>query len=324
MLELHPPVARQEHRARQALLQLPHVERPAVEQQGAGGIGGEDQVAGHLAGLFHQRREDQPEVLAPLAQRSQHDPGAVEAGEQIAPEAVLCGERAEIAVGGRDHPQIHLHRPRSSNGEHLALLQHAQERRLGGQRQVADLVEQQRSVLAAAHESWAILQGAGEGALAVSEQLGLDEVGRDCPAVHGHERAGTTRELVDGRGDQFLAGAGLAGNEHRHLRTREGRHTLQLEGERGRERSHPARQRLERALFDERRLCAGKGLAEDEEAVPQLDQRAVGQRRGGHALAIDERTVLGAGVFDHPRPEHPLQPRVPGGHAAVGEGDPDR
>src|SRR5207237_4287861 len=45
MLELHPPVARQQHRARDALLELPHVEGPAMKQEGPGGVRREDHVA---------------------------------------------------------------------------------------------------------------------------------------------------------------------------------------------------------------------------------------------------------------------------------------
>src|SRR5690606_14138199 len=59
--------------------------------------------------------------------------------------------------------------------------------------------------------------GPGERPLLVSEELRVDEVRRDGAAVHADERpAGALGTLVDGAGDDLLAGAGLAEDEHRH------------------------------------------------------------------------------------------------------------
>ena len=53
------------------------------------------------------------------------------------------------------------------------------------------------------------------------EQLGLDEVARDRRHVDGHERArAAAAVIVQGAGDQLLAGAGLARDHHREI----GRH----------------------------------------------------------------------------------------------------
>ena len=55
------------------------------------------------------------------------------------------------------------------------------------------------------------LERAGERALLVAEQLALHQAGRDRRAVDLHERSLAARALVvDGAGDQLLAGAGLA------------------------------------------------------------------------------------------------------------------
>jgi len=63
---------------------------------------------------------------------------------------------------------------------------------------------------------------AGERALLVAEQLGLQEVLRDRGAVHLDERVGlAVRELVDDPGDEGLARAGLAQEEHRGLGRRD-------------------------------------------------------------------------------------------------------
>ena len=57
--------------------------------------------------------------------------------------------------------------------------------------------------------------GAGEGALLVAEQLGLDQVARDRRHVDGDERPVAPLAVIVQRArDQFLAGAGLAGDHH--------------------------------------------------------------------------------------------------------------
>ena len=61
-----------------------------------------------------------------------------------------------------------------------------------------------------------VARGAGEGPLHVAEQLALQHPLGQCRAVHGHERpVGPRAEVVDGPGDQFLARAALALDQHR-------------------------------------------------------------------------------------------------------------
>src|SRR2546423_1336932 len=70
---------------------------------------------------------------------------------------------------------------------------------------------------------WAPSRRTGEGAAVVAEELALDELGGDGGAVHLHKgAAGQRRLLVDGAGDELLAGPALAGDEdaalgRRHL-----------------------------------------------------------------------------------------------------------
>src|SRR6185436_11595342 len=64
-----------------------------------------------------------------------------------------------------------------------------------------------------------LLVRAGERALLVPEQLALEEALRHRRAVlPDEELVAPPRAVVDGRGDELLAGAGLALDEHRHAR----------------------------------------------------------------------------------------------------------
>ena len=81
---------------------------------------------------------------------------------------------------------------------------------------VANLVEEQGAAVGAADDAGERGVGAGEGALAVAEQLALEHVARNRGAVEGDERAvGAVRGAMDHAREHLLAGAGLAGEEDR-------------------------------------------------------------------------------------------------------------
>ena len=63
----------------------------------------------------------------------------------------------------------------------LALLQHAQQLHLDVGRDLADLVEEQRAAVGLREAAVVALDRAGEGALLVAEQLGLEDASRGAP-----------------------------------------------------------------------------------------------------------------------------------------------
>ena len=97
----------------------------------------------------------------------------------------------------------------------LALLEDAQELRLDLQRQLADLVEEERAPVGQLEEADPPGDGAGEGALLVAEELALDQPLGDRGAVDRDQRPGGAPAVrVDRAGDELLAGPALAGDEH--------------------------------------------------------------------------------------------------------------
>ena len=102
-----------------------------------------------------------------------------------------------------------------ADGGIFALLKHAQQARLRLHRHVADFVEEQRPAFGLLETARGAGIGAGEGAALVAEQLRLDQIARDRRHVDGDERAVAPLAVVVQRArDQFLAGAGLAGDHH--------------------------------------------------------------------------------------------------------------
>ena len=83
------------------------------------------------------------------------------------------------------------------------------------ERDVADLVEKQRAAVGDLEQALLVGDGAGEGALDVAEEFALQQVLRQRSAIHGHEGLGPAQAVVMNRaGDQLLAGAAFAGDEH--------------------------------------------------------------------------------------------------------------
>src|SRR6185295_6108506 len=99
-----------------------------------------------------------------------------------------------------------------------ALLEHAQQRDLDLLGQIADFVEKDRPAIGRFEASEAPLRGAGEGSLLMAEELGGDQRRWDCRAIDGNEGSGGAgRALVDGAGDELLAGSGFAQNQNRGI-----------------------------------------------------------------------------------------------------------
>src|SRR6516164_5835245 len=134
---------------------------------------------------------------------------------QVRPELPLVEPRRQVAVSRRDQPHVGADHLVAPDALERLLLEHAQHLGLGGRRHVADLVEEEGAAVALLELADATAVGAGEGALLVAEQLALQQVLRDGGAVEGQERCpGAGAMLVDGAGDQFLAGATLPRNQH--------------------------------------------------------------------------------------------------------------
>src|SRR2546422_7535335 len=90
--------------------------------------------------------------------------------------------------------------------------------RLKRQRQLADLVEQQRAAVRLVEQARPVSRGARERPLHVAEKLGLEQRVGDRGAVHRDERLRRSRARpMDRLRDDLLTGAALAGDEHRGL-----------------------------------------------------------------------------------------------------------
>src|SRR4029450_11994669 len=103
----------------------------------------------------------------------------------------------------------------------LPFLQDAQELRLGTGLHLRHLVEKQGAAVGKLEAALAALDGAGEGALLVAEDLALQQRLGNGRAVDGHERAlPAGRQRVHCPGNELLPGAALDRAQWRRVRGR--------------------------------------------------------------------------------------------------------
>ncbi len=157
----------------------------------------------------------------PLAQRRHAQLDHVDTVVEILAEATCGNQLAEVAVGRRKDAHVDRLLALVADRARGLFLDQAQELHLHREWQVGDFVEEQRAALGRLHEARLVGNCAGEAAAAVTEKLALHQFRRYRAAADGHERCVLARPaLVDQARDQFLAGAGLAGDVHRRLAPR--------------------------------------------------------------------------------------------------------
>ncbi|MCY1408334.1 hypothetical protein D9M71_236540 [compost metagenome] len=137
---------------------------------------------------------------------------------EIGAEMPVADAVGQVAVGRGDDPHVDVARLVLAQALDLAVLQGTQQLGLQAQRQLADLVEEQRAAVCRLEASATVGGGAGESALDVAEQLALGQRLRQGSAVDLHQRLVVApRVAVQAAGEQLLADSGLAEQQHRQL-----------------------------------------------------------------------------------------------------------
>ena len=173
-------------------------------------------VAGTTCEMRQKMRRQRGNVLAPLAQRRHRQVNDVEAIEQVLAKRALGDHVAQVAVGRRDDADVDA----ADDAVGADLLQFAgfqkpEQQALHAQGHLADFVEEHRAPVGELELAELVAVGAGEAALDVTEQLGLEQRFGQAGAVDGDERPlGAGAAVVDSLRHQFLAGAAFSGDQH--------------------------------------------------------------------------------------------------------------
>ena len=170
-----------------AVAEFAHVAGPVVTHQCTLGI--RQQSISRLEKVLCQRQD----VVATVRERRHLQFDDVEPVIEVFTETALPDGFPERCVGRRNDPDVHLAGLAGPEPLELAGLQHAQQLGLPGQGQIADLVEEQRPAVRGFEAAFARLCSPRVGACLGAEQFTLEQVRRQCPCVHPHERPGLRR-----------------------------------------------------------------------------------------------------------------------------------
>ena len=121
---------------------------------------------------------------------------------------------SQVDVGGRHQPHIDRDRRARTQAHHFTLLQNPQQFHLHVQRQIADLIEEQRAAIGRFKPAGLVGGSTGERAFFMAEQFAFHQGFGKRTAIHRHKGlTPATAQIVDMPCDQFLAGAGLANDQ---------------------------------------------------------------------------------------------------------------
>src|SRR5688572_20348511 len=221
VLHLDELTGRENDRPLDDVAHFPDVARPAVllEDSHRRGIDGRDVLVVAGVEFGDERLNQQRQVFLALAQRRQLHREDVQPVEQILAQLPALDRLDRHDVGGGDDPHVDRLLGAPAEAPERPLLEYAQQLHLGRRRHLGDLVEEQRAVIRQLEAPFAAVGRAGERALLVPEDLALEQRLRNRRAVDRHERLlGARAQLVDRLGDELLAGARLAPDQHRRRR----------------------------------------------------------------------------------------------------------
>src|SRR6266542_2239716 len=145
--------------------------------------------------MFEEPLRQDRDFVAPLAERRQRDAHDVQPEEEILAEPSFRDGALEIAIGGRDDPDVDVDIPAPAEPRELAVLEDLQQLRLQRRMHLADLVEKHRPFVRELELARLLLDGSGERAALEPEELRFEELRRQRRAVHLHERL-----VASGRG----------------------------------------------------------------------------------------------------------------------------
>src|SRR5208337_653529 len=131
--------------------------------------------------------------------------------KQIGTEFLLLHQGTEISIGGGDQTRVRGEGARTPQAFELALLQDAQQFGLELERNLANLIQEDRSPIGQFKAADALRDGAGKGAALMSEELAFQQPGGDGGAVQLHEGARMPHaQVMQSAGDQFFSRPSLA------------------------------------------------------------------------------------------------------------------
>jgi len=115
------------------------------------------------------------DVFAAVTERGNNDRQHIQPIEEVLAQLPLCDQLLQVALGGRDDPDVHGDWPGTAHAFNFAVLQGAEQFDLHRQWHVVDVVEEQRASLGQFEASGLVLHCPGERAAFVAEEFGFNQ-----------------------------------------------------------------------------------------------------------------------------------------------------
>ena len=212
-----------QHRTLDAVLKFAHVPRPLPREQH---VHRRFRKTRHLLAVlethpFHEMLRQKQHIARPGREIGHGDGEHRKPVVEILAEPPLGHHLLQIAARRRDEADVGTDLGVRPDAGERALLQEAQQLHLKRHREVADFIQEQRATVRRLRAPDAALAGVGERPLLVSEKLGLDQRLRQRRTVERDKWLVLAQgQALQRAGDQLLARAARATDQHRRVRRR--------------------------------------------------------------------------------------------------------
>src|SRR5262249_27871345 len=196
-LAVQNPLVAQQDRPLQHISQFTNIAGPRIDLQSLNRIRRKLDIASAQIGeLSHQRTRNHWNVLGSRPQRRHVQRDGAHAIVQVVSELLFGHELFQVLMCCRNQTYIHPAVSHITQSSEALLLKHLQELWLNLKVQVTDLIQEHRSAVCDFEQTHFARGGAGECALFMSEQLGLEKLARQAGAVQIHERLIRSRSVI--------------------------------------------------------------------------------------------------------------------------------
>jgi hypothetical protein len=165
--------------------------------------------------VFDELVGQQRDILFPLPQRRELQSDHVDPVIEVLPESLLFHQFGEVPMGGGEDTYIRGFAAGGAERLEGLFLEDPQQTHLQGRAHLADLVQKQGAAVGQGETPRFVPGRSGEGPGLVPEQLRFQQgVGQGSTVDRNKRPFATGTQFVEGAGDEFLAGAGFAGDQY--------------------------------------------------------------------------------------------------------------
>src|SRR2546425_13233973 len=180
---------RQHYHASNNVLQLSNIARPRV-LRGAGHRLGRELLRPRvlLVEPGEEPRREEGNLLFAFPERRNADFDHIEAVVEVLSELAAGHRVLQVPIRRGDHACVNINQPVAPHPREPKVLEHMEELGLEGERQLCNLVQADRALVRILELPRLPPVRAREGALLVAEELGLEQLRRDCGTIELDER----------------------------------------------------------------------------------------------------------------------------------------